>query len=82
MIIHSIIDKIRTQIGNLFFWLLIFVILFDPTGTMLHKKDLIFVLVVAFNILFYKPDWSKLPWILLLFCAITIPYLISLSRKT
>ena len=82
MIIHSITDNIKKQIGNLFFWLLIFVILFDPTGTILHKKDLMFVLVVAFNILFYKPDWSKLPWILLLFCAITIPYLISCMRMT
>ena len=33
MIIHSITDNIKKQIGNLFFWLLIFVILFDPTGT-------------------------------------------------
>ena len=82
MIIHSITDNIKKQIGNLFFWLLIFVILFDPTGTILHKKDLMFVLVVAFNILFYTPDWSKLPWILLLFCAITIPYLISCMRMT
>ena len=44
MIIHSITDNIKKQIGNLSFWLLIFVILFDPTGTILHKKDLMSLL--------------------------------------
>lgn len=74
--------NIKHKIGSLLFWLLIFVIMFDPTGTILHKKDVIFVLVVAFNMVCYKPDWSKIPWLLLLVCAITIPYIIAMMRMT
>ncbi len=47
----------------------------DPTNSILHKKDIAFVLVVAYNMAVFKPDWSKLPYILLLVFAITVPWL-------
>lgn len=68
---------ILQNIGNALFYLLIFVIMLDPTNTILHKKDIVFIVVVAYNIFFFKPDWSKLPIILAMFCAVAVPWVLS-----
>ncbi len=61
--------------------LFIFIIMIDPTNTIIHKKDVVFILVVAFNIAVFKPDFSKLPHILLMVCAVTMPWLIATIRS-
>jgi hypothetical protein len=72
------VNSILHNIGNVLFFLLIFVIMLDPTNTVLHKKDIIFVIVVFYNICFFKPDWSKLPLILAMFCAVAVPWIFSI----
>ncbi len=72
----NIKDIIRF-IGNALFLMLIFVILIDPANTLLHKKDILFILLTAFCIIFYKPDFSKLPLICMMFLAVLIPWLIA-----
>ncbi len=62
-------------VGNFLFFIFILVVMADPTNSILHKKDITFVLVVAYNMAVFKPDWSKLPYILLLVFAITVPWL-------
>lgn len=65
-------------IGNSLFLMLILVILLDPANTILHKKDVVFILLTVFCLVFYKPDLSKIPFIAALFCAVLIPYLFSM----
>lgn len=69
-------------IGDILFFFLILVIMLDPTNTILHKKDIFFVITVGFCMCTIKPDWSKLPIILSLFCSISIPWIFSvISNK-
>ena len=56
--------------GNALYFLLIFVIMLDPTNTVLHLKDIVFVLLVGFNCLVYKPDFSYLPHILTVYAVV------------
>ncbi len=62
-------------VGNFLFFIFILVVMADPTNSIIHKKDIAFVLVVAYNMAVFKPDWSKLPYIMLLVFAITVPWL-------
>ncbi len=50
------IRRFIQQGGNFLFSLLIFAIVFDPTNTILHLKDVFFVLLVMYNIVFFKPN--------------------------
>lgn len=47
----------------------------DPTGSVFHLKDVVFVLLVAYNIVFFKPDLRYLPHILLVFSALAVGYI-------
>ncbi len=62
-------------VGNFLFFIFILVVMADPTNSIIHKKDITFVLVVAYNMVVFKPDWSKLPYIMLLVFAVTVPWL-------
>jgi hypothetical protein len=46
--------------GNFLFFFLVLVIMLDPTNTVLHLKDVFFVLLVGYNIVFFKPDFRYL----------------------
>lgn len=63
--------------GNILFFMLIFVIMLDPTNTVLHLKDVFFVLLVGYNCLFFKPDFSYLPHILVIYGVICLGYVFS-----
>lgn len=52
----------------------------DPTNTILHKKDIAFILIVLFSIVAYKPKMDNLPYIIMCVCGITIPWILSLMR--
>lgn len=69
-------------LGNILFFIFIFIVMGDPTNSILHKKDIVFVLVVAYNIVVFKPDWSKLPYILLVMAAVIVPWLTSTIAMT
>lgn len=72
----------HSYIGIFLFWLFIFIVMIDPTNTIFHKKDIVFILVVAYNMVVFKPDFSKLLYIILMVCAFLIPWLISLMMMT
>ncbi len=70
-------NSILKSIGSILFFVFILVVMADPTNTIFHKKDITFILVVAYNMLVFRPNLNKLPYILLMFCAIAIPWLFS-----
>lgn len=68
---------IRQHIGNVLFTLLILVIMLDPTNTVLHLKDVFFVLLVGYNMVCFRPDWHYLPHIAAVFGTVTLGYLVA-----
>ncbi len=52
-------------------FLFILVLMLDPTSTILHIKDKVFIVVVAYNIVFFRPSFRFLPHIMLVFVALT-----------
>lgn len=73
---------IPLYVGSFLMTLFILVVMIDPTNTLLHKKDIAFVLTVAYNMVLFKPDFSKLPYIMLMFCAVAVPWIFSTMRMT
>lgn len=71
------LTQIRQKTGNALFFLLILTIMLDPTGTVLHLKDPLFVLLVGYNMVCFKPDWKFLPHICIVFAVVTIGYLMA-----
>ena len=65
---------IRQQIGNLLFFLLILVIVLDPTNTVLHLKDVFFVLLLGYSAIAYKPDMRYCIHILFAYTAVVASY--------
>ncbi len=65
------LHKIRQWGGNTLLFLFILVLMLDPTSTILHLKDKVFIVVVAYNIVFFRPSFRFLPHIMLVFAAVT-----------
>ena len=61
--------------GNILFSMLIFVIMLDPNNMILNMKNILFVLLVGYNIVFFRPDWRYLPHILLVISVVVLGYL-------
>lgn len=56
--------------GNALLFLLFLVVTLDPANQVIHVKDYVFVLFVAFNAVVYKPRFDYLPFILLPYMAL------------
>ena len=69
--------NLRQKVGNVLFTLLILVIMIDPPNTVLHMKDLVFVVVVGYNIAFFKPNWHYLPHIFIVVGCMMLSYVLS-----
>ena len=66
-------DKNMIQIGgNSLYFIFILVILLDPTNTLFHMKEVAFALLIGYNCLFFKPDFSYLPLIALIYGVVFI----------
>ena len=61
--------------GNFLFVGLIFVIMVDPTNTILRLKEVFFILLLGYNIAFFKPDLKLLWPITFIYCAIFCSYI-------
>lgn len=61
--------------GNFLFSLLIFVILIDPVNTIFRLKDVLFVLLVGYCAVFYKPSVRYVPQILAVLAMMVVGYL-------
>ena len=79
MILYSkIISKNIIQFGgNFLFFFLVLVIMLDPTNTVLHLKDVFFVLLVGYNIVFFKPDFRYLFHIGVIYFVIALCFIIA-----
>lgn len=66
--------NIKQQIGNALFFLLILAIVLDPTNTVLHLKDVFFVLLVGYSAVVFKPDFKYVLHILLVLGAVLAAY--------
>lgn len=61
--------------GNSLMFLLLLVVMLDPTNTVLHIKDLVFIALVGYNAVFYKANYRYLPFILLPYIMLVCSYL-------
>lgn len=72
----------RQTLGNILFSLLIWVIIFDPTNSVLHVKDLVFILLTGYCIITYKPDLKYITHIVMLIVPITASYIIAEMQQS
>lgn len=77
----GLLSSLVKYTGDFLFALLIFVIMLDPTAKVLHLKDIIFVLLVAYNMAFRKPEVRYVPHLAAIFSAILICYVIAEMQK-
>ncbi len=69
------ISAMKKKLGNWLFVLFILILTVDPTGSVLHLKDKVFILLVAYNMVCFRPDFSKLPLIIALFSVVILSWL-------
>ena len=74
---NSIIDKV----ASFLFFLLLLAVMVDPTNVVFHLKDIAFIVLVMFNIVFYKPVLTYLPYIFLPYVALVLSYISSTYRQ-
>lgn len=65
------------QIGQFLFFLLILVSMLDPSNSLLHLKEKIFLLCLGFNLLFFKPDFRFLLPLLSVFAVLFLGYVLA-----
>lgn len=61
--------------GNFLLFILMFIVMLDPTNSVLHLKNLAFVALLGYSIVFYKPVLDYLPYIIMPFVAIVFSYI-------
>lgn len=67
---HTNVSKPVMWGGNFLFFILLLVVMVDPSNSILHLKNPAFILLVAYNIVFLKPDFTFFPSILLTYVAV------------
>lgn len=75
-------SSLRHKYGNYLFILLLLVFTIDPANVIFRVKDIVFILFVGYNIVCFRPDYSKLPYILLVLCAITVSLIFGEAQMT
>lgn len=75
-------NNIVTYLGNVLFFLFIFIVLIDPTNTVLHKKDISFLILTIYCLLSQKPNIKMLIPIFTMFTAFCIPWVLEEARCT
>lgn len=75
-------NNIVTYLGNVLFFLFIFIVLIDPTNTVLHKKDISFLILTIYCLLSQKPNVKMLIPIFTMFTAFCIPWVLEEARCT
>lgn len=68
--------------GNFLYLMLILTIMIDPGNSILHMKDVFFILLVAYNCVFFKPDFTYVPHLLAIVSAIMICTVISEAEQS
>ena len=73
-------DRLRQWMGYFLFTLFFLAVMVDPTDTVFMIKSKAFVLLVGFNIVFFRPSFRFLPHIMMVYLAITIAYMFSVLQ--
>lgn len=73
-------EKVIQCGGNILFSLLIFVIMFDPNNLILNLKDILFISLLGYNIIFYRPDFSYLPYFFIAIAIVLLGYILASVR--
>lgn len=68
-------DSLKKLVGNWLFMLFILILTLDPTGSILHLKNIAFVMLVGYNMICFRPDFSKLPIILAAFSVVVLTWI-------
>lgn len=71
------LSVLKSRVGSFLFFLLILVIMLDPTSTILHLKDKVFVVLVGYNILFFRPSFRFVPQLVAVMAMVATSYLIA-----
>lgn len=74
------VSRLRQQGGNILFSFLIFLFAADPTNTILHLKDMAFVLLMGYNVAFFKADYRKLIYFMVGCVGITLGWVFATMR--
>lgn len=73
-------NKIINWGGNILYMLLIFTFVADPTNTILGLKSAIFALLLLYNLVFFKPDWSNLKYFLIPVFAVLVSWIFAVMQ--
>ena len=71
----------RLMCGNALFFGLCLSIMLDPTGTVTRLKDVFFVLLVAFNVVFMRPSLRFAPFIVLVYAAVAGSFILASMQQ-
>lgn len=66
--------SLKKSVGNALFMLFVFILVLDPTGTILHLKNIMFILLLGYNMVCFRPDFSKLPIIVAVFSMVLLSW--------
>lgn len=75
-------EGLTKKIGDGLFALLILLFLADPTNTIFHLKNIVFLLFLLFNIAFYKADYARARYFLYAVSAVSVSYIVANLRGT
>lgn len=70
------------KVGNGLFFLLILLFLIDPTNSIFHLKNIVFILLFSFNVVFYKADFVKARYFFYAIFAVSISFVVANLRGT
>ncbi len=70
------------KVGNGLFSLLVLLFLVDPTNSIFHLKNIVFMLLLAYNFLFYKAEFFKARYFFYAVSAVSISFIIANLRGT
>lgn len=60
--------------GNILYFFFILILMLDPTNSVFHFKEIIMVLLVGYNLVFFKPVLTYVPQILAVLAAVAISF--------
>ena len=67
-------------VGNILFMLLIFIFVADPPNTILGLKNYAFILLVLYSAVFFKIEWKKLVYVIIILVSVTVSWIIALMQ--
>ncbi len=75
-------DGVVSFAGRTLLFLLLLVVMLDPSGSVLHAKNALFVLFLLFNVVFYKPEGKLVPYVLAPYVALVFSFTSSQMLST